>query len=247
MTLAAPEQVVATEPVASRHRRSLLDALWHNPSGRVGCILVGLVVLGALLGGFNATPYNPQFQNVLASLKPPTFSHFAGTDQFGRDEFSLVLQGLAVSLKIACLAVLIAGVVARWPGSWPATWAAGPRSSSCASQTCSSLYRPSCWRWPLLPPWGRLAEQRSRHRHRLHPDLRAGRSRPGPISSPSRLRAGRSRTRFFPVEAVIPAHPAEYRWHCGGTGQPGSRLGGPGRGQPQLPRAWPTAAHCVAR
>ena len=101
VSLAAPEQVVATQPVTSRRRRSLLDTLWHNPSGRVGCVLVGLVVLGAILGAVNATPYNPQFQNVLASLKPPSFGHLAGTDQFGRDEFSLVLAGLAVSLKIA--------------------------------------------------------------------------------------------------------------------------------------------------
>ena len=116
MSLAPPEQVVATQPVTSRRRRSLLDTLWHNPSGRVGCVLVGLVVLGAILGAVNATPYNPQFQNVLASLKPPSFGHLAGTDQFGRDEFSLVLAGLAVSLKIACLAVLIAGVVGTVAG-----------------------------------------------------------------------------------------------------------------------------------
>jgi peptide/nickel transport system permease protein len=116
VSVAAPDQVVATQPVTSRHRRSLLDTLWHNPSGRVGCVLVGLVVLGAILGAVNATPYNPQFQNVLASLKPPTFSHLAGTDQFGRDEFSLVLEGLAVSLKIAGLAVLIAGVVGTVAG-----------------------------------------------------------------------------------------------------------------------------------
>ena len=79
-------------------------------------MLVGLVVLGAFLGAFGATPYNPQFQNVLAALKAPSFSHLAGTDQFGRDMFSLVLQGLYVSLKIACLAVLIAGVIGTVAG-----------------------------------------------------------------------------------------------------------------------------------
>jgi peptide/nickel transport system permease protein len=126
VTLVVPEQSEAGPALGRRHRRSLLPALWHNSSGRVGCVLVGLVIIGGLLGAFSATPYNPQFQNPLAPLKPPSFSHFAGTDQFGRDEFSLVLQGLYVSLKIACLAVLIAGVigtiggiVAGYLGRWP--------------------------------------------------------------------------------------------------------------------------------
>jgi peptide/nickel transport system permease protein len=125
VTVTAPEQAVASGPVATRHRRSLLASLWRNPNGRVGCVLVGLVVVGAILGAFGATPYNPQFQNVLATLKPPSLSHFAGTDQFGRDEFSLVLEGLWVSLKISCVAVLIAavfgtiaGIVAGYIGRW---------------------------------------------------------------------------------------------------------------------------------
>ncbi|HTT91411.1 MAG TPA: ABC transporter permease [Acidimicrobiales bacterium] len=126
MTLIVSEQAEAGPALDSRRRRSFLAALWHNSSGRVGCVLVGLVIIGALLGAFSLTPYNPQFQNPLVPLKPPSFSHFAGTDQFGRDEFSLVLQGLYVSLKIACLAVLIAGVigtiggiVAGYLGRWP--------------------------------------------------------------------------------------------------------------------------------
>jgi peptide/nickel transport system permease protein len=126
VTLTAPVPTAAPPSLVTRHRRSLLGSVWHNPNGRVGSVLVGLVVLGAILGAFGATPYNPQFQNVLAVLKSPSFSHLAGTDQFGRDEFSLVLQGLYVSLKIAGLAVLIAGVigtlagiVAGYLGRWP--------------------------------------------------------------------------------------------------------------------------------
>ena len=116
MTLTAPVPTAAPPSLATTHRRSLLGSVWHNPNGRVGSVLVGLVVLGAILGAFGATPYNPQFQNVLAVLKSPSFSHLAGTDQFGRDEFSLVLEGLYVSLKIAGLAVLIAGVIGTVAG-----------------------------------------------------------------------------------------------------------------------------------
>lgn len=126
MTVTVPEQVDSGAALESPHRRSLLAALWANPNGRAGCVLVGLVIVGGLLGAFGATPYNPQFQNPLVPLKPPSFNHFAGTDQFGRDQFSLVLQGLFVSLKIAFVAVLIAGaigtaagIVAGYLGRWP--------------------------------------------------------------------------------------------------------------------------------
>jgi peptide/nickel transport system permease protein len=61
-------------------------------------------------------------------LKSPSFSHLLGTDQFGRDLFSLVLQGLYISVKIACVAVAIAGVigtvagiVAGYLGRWTAS------------------------------------------------------------------------------------------------------------------------------
>ncbi len=126
MTVAEPGRVTAVEPLDGNGRRGLLASLWRNSSGRTGCVLVGLVVLASIAGALGATPYNPQFQDPLTVLKSPSLSHPAGTDQFGRDMFSLVLQGLAVSLKIGCVAVAIAGVVgtvagivAGYIGRWP--------------------------------------------------------------------------------------------------------------------------------
>ena len=109
-------------------RRTLVGSLWHNSNGRTGCVLVGLVVLAAIAGAVGVTPYPAQAQDPTAVLKSPSFSHLLGTDQFGRDLFSLVLQGLYISVKIACVAVAIAGVIGtvagivagylgRWTGS----------------------------------------------------------------------------------------------------------------------------------
>jgi len=107
-------------------RYGVLRALWKHPRGRIGCVLVGLVVLVAIAGATGLTPYSPQLQNPLAVLKAPSLAHPLGTDQFGRDELSMVFQGLFVSLEIACLAVAIAGVVgtvagivAGYLGRWP--------------------------------------------------------------------------------------------------------------------------------
>lgn len=105
--------------------KAVAKALWRNPGGRAGLVLVALVAAGAVLAAAGATPYAAQAQNPLTVLKGPSLSHPFGTDQFGRDMLSLVMQGLLVSLEIAALAVAIAGVtgtlagvVAGYLGRW---------------------------------------------------------------------------------------------------------------------------------
>ena len=114
MTLIDPS--LAVPGLERPRRRSLLASLWANPSGRVGCVLAGVVVLAAISGALGLTPYSAQAQNPAATLVAPSFGHLLGTDQFGRDMFSLVLQGLYVSLKISCVAVVIAGVLGTLAG-----------------------------------------------------------------------------------------------------------------------------------
>ena len=97
-------------------RRGLIGALWRNPGGRVGVVFVGVVVAAAIAAAFGGTPYNPLAQNPAALLAAPSWSHPFGTDQFGRDIMSLSLDGIGVSLEIACLAVLIAGVIGTIAG-----------------------------------------------------------------------------------------------------------------------------------
>jgi peptide/nickel transport system permease protein len=94
----------------------ILRALWRSRTGRIGVVLVGLVGLGALLAVVGLTPDNPQAQDPNAVLKGVSVNHLFGTDQFGRDLFSLSLQGLWISLEIACLATLIAGGIGTLGG-----------------------------------------------------------------------------------------------------------------------------------
>jgi len=102
--------VFATEEEVVRHR-TWFQALWRSRNGRIGVIIVGLVLVGGILGIFNLTPYPPANQDPGAVLKGVSFGHVFGTDQFGRDVFSDALQGLGVSLEIAFLSVLIAGAI----------------------------------------------------------------------------------------------------------------------------------------
>lgn len=120
-----PGATAGAVPAEDARRPSLLMSLWRSPSGRAGCLLVGVVVLAALASVVGLTPYPPQFQSTTASLKAPSWDHVLGTDQFGRDMLSLVMAGLLVSLKISCVAVAIAGgagtvagIVAGYLGRW---------------------------------------------------------------------------------------------------------------------------------
>lgn len=112
----APAPVEPAEVGEPVRRRSFLGSLVATGRGKAGCVLVGIVVLAAVAAALGGTPYNAQFQNPLASLKAPSLAHPFGTDQFGRDLLSLVLQGMWVSLEIAVLSVLIAGVVGTLGG-----------------------------------------------------------------------------------------------------------------------------------
>lgn len=79
--------------------------------GRVGAALgaafLGLALLMALAGAL-ATPYDPLALDFAARLAPPSWAHWLGNDQFGRDVLSRLLSAAATSLLLAVLAVLLA-------------------------------------------------------------------------------------------------------------------------------------------
>jgi peptide/nickel transport system permease protein len=118
MAITGPDPLTAARPdrPSSKTRRLSLSgggfwsALWRSRSGKIGLILVGITLLGALVSILGLAPYDPQYQDPAANLASPSSSHWLGTDNFGRDMFSLVLEGIVVSLKISILATLIAGV-----------------------------------------------------------------------------------------------------------------------------------------
>ncbi|MCI9001233.1 MAG: ABC transporter permease [Oscillibacter sp.] len=77
--------------------------------------LIAGVVLTALLAalillGFFWTPYDPAAMSAGAKLEGPSLRHLMGTDQFGRDIFSRVLQGAGSTSLIALCTVAIGGV-----------------------------------------------------------------------------------------------------------------------------------------
>ncbi|MCD1159182.1 ABC transporter permease subunit [Peribacillus sp. N3] len=87
------------------------------------CFIV-LLFLIALFGPAIA-PYSavePDYDNILS---PPSMEHLAGTDAFGRDIFSRILEGTRISLLVGLTSVLVGaiagtilGLISGYYGKW---------------------------------------------------------------------------------------------------------------------------------
>lgn len=87
-----------------------------NYHGIIGYTFIGLVLLLAVVGLFY-TPYPVNEMNVLQKNQPPSFLHLFGTDQFGRDIFSRVMEGASTSFFIAFCVVAVGAAVGILLGS----------------------------------------------------------------------------------------------------------------------------------
>ena len=86
-----------------------------------------IIVITFLVAGFAQwlTPYDPGKTGVSLKLNPPSFDHYLGTDQLGRDVFSRMLYGSRISLSVGFVAVTISifigiliGAIAGYYGRW---------------------------------------------------------------------------------------------------------------------------------
>ena len=76
----------------------------------VGASIVGFWIFAAIFGNL-LVPHDPLAQNLSNINKPPSASHWFGTDQLGRDMFARVITGARDILIIAPVATLIGTVL----------------------------------------------------------------------------------------------------------------------------------------
>jgi ABC-type dipeptide/oligopeptide/nickel transport system permease subunit len=91
---------------------------WRLPDVRLltgGGLLAVFVVL-ALIGPLIA-PYDPNGQDLMAALDPPSASHWLGADQIGRDILSRLIVGTRYTLSITVVSVAAATVIGVALGS----------------------------------------------------------------------------------------------------------------------------------
>ena len=73
---------------------------------RLGAALLAVLLLLFVFGSFWC-PYHPASTSLIEKNSPPSFVHWFGTDELGRDLFARTLQGMRISLTIGGLAALI--------------------------------------------------------------------------------------------------------------------------------------------
>ena len=84
---------------------------------------ISLVMTLLILMGYIWTPYSPTQMDASPQMQAPSLQHLLGTDNFGRDIFSRVLQGAGTSFLIAvsvvaigCLAGILVGSLCGYYG-----------------------------------------------------------------------------------------------------------------------------------
>ncbi|WP_325347088.1 ABC transporter permease [Xylophilus sp.] len=83
------------------------------------------ILLATALIGPAIVPYDPLLSNVSQALHPPSWQHWAGTDQIGRDVFARLLVATQLDLLIVLSAVFlslligaITGALVGYYGGW---------------------------------------------------------------------------------------------------------------------------------
>ena len=94
------------------------NTLWRDAFGRLlrhrlamfgAAVLLVVVVMGVF--GPAITPYDPNGMDFADRFASPSFEHWMGTDDFGRDIFSRIIVGARVSLQVGFIAVTVATIV----------------------------------------------------------------------------------------------------------------------------------------
>lgn len=111
-------------PAKNSFLRHFLYVLSSNPVTAVAFTLFLMIVMAAVLGPY-LVPYDPLATNAARALQPPSWDHWFGTDQLGRDVFSRVVVATRLDLTISVAAVALSfvfgsmiGALAGYYGGW---------------------------------------------------------------------------------------------------------------------------------
>jgi peptide/nickel transport system permease protein len=89
-----------------RRATELVKALFRSRTFVVGSAIVGFWIFDAIFWPF-FVPYDPEGLVSPTTLNPPSFSHWFGTDDLGRDVFSRTLAGATSTLTVAPAATFL--------------------------------------------------------------------------------------------------------------------------------------------
>lgn len=123
----APPSVVGQKLRA--YGKGIARFLRRKPLGALGLFIVLIAIVTGVLAGFGENriiaTHDPLLQVPAERVKPPSTTHWMGTDEFGRDVYSRIVYGARVSLVVAFWAIgigttlgFIAGIISGYMGGW---------------------------------------------------------------------------------------------------------------------------------
>lgn len=116
-----PIDAVPNKHSASRH----LGVRPARSPARLSIVLLGILGLCILIALLGLTPHDPYALHVSNRFQPPSWQHWLGTDNLGRDTFSRIVYGGRVALYVSLVGVgsamglgLVIGTVAGYGPRW---------------------------------------------------------------------------------------------------------------------------------
>jgi peptide/nickel transport system permease protein len=111
-------RIPSREMLANRLRkRAARERRWSSVTLWLGVAIVSVIAFvsaAAPLLGFS----DPNQQDLLAALQPPSLAHPFGTDQLGRDVLTRVVYGGRIDLTFAVITTIIPFVLGVLAGTW---------------------------------------------------------------------------------------------------------------------------------
>lgn len=107
MTLTGARHPLSDLKSTTRSSRAIMiHRLRRSPAAVLGgMIVVGFLLIAALATVY--TPFDPNQQDLRASLQGPSMTHWLGTDEYGRDILSRIMAGTIPTFSIAVFGVAI--------------------------------------------------------------------------------------------------------------------------------------------
>lgn len=99
-------------------------------------VVIALFVLTAI--GPAVAPYDPVQPDYDAILQGPTAAHWLGTDEFGRDVFSRIINGARISVSVSLTSVLIGSFIGTFVGLTAGYY--GGRYDALVMRACDVLF-----------------------------------------------------------------------------------------------------------
>ncbi|HEX3535919.1 MAG TPA: ABC transporter permease [Stellaceae bacterium] len=86
----------------------VLNFFVRQPIGSIGIVIVVLFGLAGIFADW-LSPYNPTSNDFAAMTESPSWAHWLGTDQLGRDLLSRILFGARTAFEVGLTSALIGG------------------------------------------------------------------------------------------------------------------------------------------